>query len=71
MTNQEFDEFQTTVEGTAVSYENKEDGSTVVTCNDGVRLLVSVDGNSRILRAELESRHLSGSLSPAPASSQA
>ena len=46
MTNQEFYEFQTTVEGSAVSFQNQQNGSTVVTCADGVRILVAVDGES-------------------------
>lgn len=47
MTPKDFYEFQTNVEGSAASYENQEDGTTVVTCSDGVRLLVSSDGSSR------------------------
>lgn len=47
MNDQDFSEFQATVEGSAVSYENQEDGTTVVTCADGVRLLVGPDGDSR------------------------
>ena len=49
MTNQEFYEFQTTVEGSAVSFQNQQNGSTVVTCADGVRILVAVDGESSVL----------------------
>ena len=49
MTKQDFYEFQTTVEGTAVSYQNQEDGTTIITCSDGVRLLVTADGDSRPL----------------------
>jgi hypothetical protein len=50
MTNQEFYEFQTNVEGTAVSYENLEDGRTIVTCEDGVRLMVEENGSSRVIK---------------------
>lgn len=52
MTNQEFYEFQTSVEGSAVSYENQTDGSVIVTCSDGIRLLIIPDGDSRILDSE-------------------
>lgn len=49
MTTQEFYEFQTTVEGSAVSFENQGDGTAIVTCSDGVKLLVTDDGNSRVV----------------------
>lgn len=49
MTDQEFRVFQTDIDGTAVSYKNYPDGSTVVTCSDGVKLIVTADGQSRIL----------------------
>ena len=49
MTKQQFYEFQTTVEGSAQSFENQADGSTIVLCDDGVKLIVSADGDSRIM----------------------
>lgn len=49
MTTQEFYEFQTTVEGTAVSFANQSDGPTIITCSDGVKLIVSENGDSRTL----------------------
>lgn len=49
MTDQDFYEFQTNVEASAVSYENQEDGTTIITCQDGVKLLVTADGDSRPL----------------------
>ena len=49
MTEQSFYEFRTNVEGSAVSYANLESGKAIVTCEDGVRLLVSADGDSEIL----------------------
>lgn len=52
MTNQEFSEFQATVEGSAKSFFNLEDGSTIVTCTDGLRLLVDESGDSRPLPTE-------------------
>lgn len=51
MTDQDFYEFQTTVESSAVSFENQEDGSTVVACADGVLLHVSPEGESQIIQA--------------------
>ena len=49
MTNQDFSGFQATVDGTAVSYENQADGTTVVTCSDGAQILVDANGDSREL----------------------
>ena len=51
MTKQDFFEFQTTVEASAVSFENQADGSTIVTCNDGVQLRVTPEGDSQIISA--------------------
>ncbi len=52
MTRQEFDEFQNTVDGSAVCYQNQPDGTTIVTCNDGARLLVTADGDSRLMEEQ-------------------
>jgi hypothetical protein len=49
MTQQEFYEFRTNVEGSAESFANQPDGSTIITCTDGVRVLVSPDGASRVI----------------------
>jgi len=49
MTNQEFDTFRIEVEALAVAYENRSDGTTIVTCSDGVRLVVTADGDSRVM----------------------
>lgn len=47
MAKQDFDVFQADVEGSAVTYENQPDGSTLVTCCDGVLIRVEEDGSSR------------------------
>lgn len=49
MNAQEFYEFRTNVEGTAVSYENQDDGTTIVICSDGAQILVEADGSSRVI----------------------
>lgn len=46
MTSQDFYEFQTSVEGSAKSFVNLPNGDAVVMCEDGIRLLVSEDGES-------------------------
>ena len=51
MTNQEFREFQNTVDGTAESFENQVDGTTIITCSDGVKFIVTADGDSRVMEA--------------------
>jgi len=47
-TAQDFDIFRSDVEGLAVSYDELADGSAIVTCSDGVKLLVSPNGDSRL-----------------------
>lgn len=47
MTQQDFDVFRNDVEGSAVSFENQPDGSTLVKCSDGVVIRVEEDGSSR------------------------
>ncbi len=56
MTDQDFYEFQTTVEGSAASYENQPNGNTIIKCADGARLLVTPDGDSREIMTEAEAR---------------
>jgi hypothetical protein len=50
MTDQDFYEFQTTVDGTACSYENQANGTTIISCEDGTQLLVTPDGDSKPLK---------------------
>ncbi len=51
MTKQEFDDFRIEVEGKADSYENQPDGTTVVTCTDGAKILVKASGDSHEISA--------------------
>ena len=56
MTKQDFSIFQNDVEGTSVSFANQLDGTTIVTCSDGVRILVTADGDSRPVQGDENDR---------------
>jgi hypothetical protein len=50
MDDQDFYEFQTTVDGSAVSYENQANGTTIITCEDDTKLIVTADGDSKPIK---------------------
>ena len=50
MDDQDFYEFRTTVDGSAVSYENQANGTTIITCEDGTKLIVTADGDSKPIK---------------------
>jgi hypothetical protein len=38
------------VDGTALSYENQANGTTIITCEDGTKLIVTADGDSKPIK---------------------
>jgi hypothetical protein len=49
VTIQQFNEFKANVEETAESFENLAEGITIITCEDGVRILVLGDDSSELM----------------------
>lgn len=52
MTQQQFYEFQTNVDGAVLSYVNLPDGGTILRCEDGQLLIVEADGDSTTISAD-------------------
>jgi hypothetical protein len=53
MTQRTFRDFRAFIDQTAESYENFPDGTTLVTCQDGLQIRVWEDGNAELLPREL------------------